>query len=77
MGILASPAGRPGLLDRDDDSSDAAAAGGGAVRIYVSRTPFVGHVGHAGGSIHDAAVDVWDWVREVLAMVYYWAKGYV
>ena len=71
---LVAPSGRQLGSHRDDGSS---AAAGEAVRIYVARTPFVGHVGYAGGSMHDAAVDVWDWIREILAMGYYWAKGYV
>ena len=46
-------------------------------RVYMAQAPFLGHMGYSGGPLHDAAVDVWDWIREVLAMAYYWAKGYI
>ena len=46
-------------------------------RLYVARAPFVAHAGYDGGPLRNAAVDVWDWARELAAMVYYWGKGYV
>ena len=46
-------------------------------RLYVARAPLVAHAGYDGGPLRNAAVDVWDWARELAAMVYYWGKGYV
>lgn len=47
------------------------------LRVFVDRSPFTGHLGYAGGMLHDAAMDIWDWVREILAILYYWIKGYI
>jgi hypothetical protein len=50
---------------------------GESLSIFVARAPFVGHVGYGGGPLFNAAVDLWDWGRELLAVAYYWAKGYI
>ena len=67
LGIQATSGGWLGSREQGDT----------ALRVYVAQAPFLGHVGYSGGPVHDAAVDVWDWIREVLAMAYYWAKGYI
>ncbi|GAX75347.1 hypothetical protein CEUSTIGMA_g2791.t1 [Chlamydomonas eustigma] len=44
--------------------------------VRMLRTSFVGHIGY-GGALQDTAVDCWDWVREILAIAYYWVRGYI
>mmetsp|Transcript_26020 Transcript_26020/g.77160 ORF Transcript_26020/g.77160 Transcript_26020/m.77160 type:complete len:165 (-) Transcript_26020:398-892(-) len=46
------------------------------VRVHVVTAPFVGHAGHP-LRVFDAAVDAWDWVREVAAIAWYYYKGFL
>ncbi len=48
----------------------------GSVRVFVERVPFVGHKGY-GLPLLDAAVDLWDWLREVAAIAWYKLRGFI
>lgn len=43
--------------------------------LYVADAPFAGHRGY--GPVLDALADQWDFWRELAALVYYWARGWL
>ncbi|GFR47289.1 hypothetical protein Agub_g8976 [Astrephomene gubernaculifera] len=43
------------------------------IKVYMARTAFVPHSGYF-LPVFDRIVDLWDWARELLALVYYFAK---
>lgn len=49
--------------------------GPGAWQLYVAGTPFTGHSDY--GAALDAAADQWDWWREVAALCWYAARGWL
>mmetsp|Transcript_6179 Transcript_6179/g.13450 ORF Transcript_6179/g.13450 Transcript_6179/m.13450 type:complete len:123 (+) Transcript_6179:1583-1951(+) len=44
--------------------------------VHVAALPFVQHRGYGNAWI-DQAIDIWDFVRELLAIAYYKAKGFI
>ncbi|GLC32983.1 hypothetical protein PLESTB_000383600 [Pleodorina starrii] len=68
------------------EGSEAAAAGGPRglahdagrgrqdIRVYIAPCEVVPHAGYF-SPVADRLVDLWDWARELLALIYYFAKG--
>jgi hypothetical protein len=49
--------------------------GPGGYALYVADAPFAGHAGY--GPALDALADQWDFWRELAALAWYWARGYL
>ena len=52
------------------------------LKIFIARTAFVAHHGYGRGfgfaaGLFNSSIDLWDWIREVLAIIYYKMMGFV
>ncbi len=49
------------------------------MQLFMQEMPFAGHQHwHWGGGLMlDQSMDLYDWLRELAALPYYWAKGYI
>lgn len=57
--------------------ADASSADDPALRLYVAAAPFDGHRGYPFPPLVDSLADLWDFAREVAAVCWYWARGWL